>query len=244
MVSGYRDRKRVFVQPIGIDWDDDASIDAWAQRVWQQLAHEWGNHMHDATTVLTDRYTAAIAYAAAIHATQVRKGTSVPYMAHLLGVSSLVLEAGGTEDEAIAGLLRDAVEDCGGLPRLADVRARFGDTVADIVLACSDSTDEQWKEQVDYLERKNAYLAHLAEADPRAVMVSIADKIHNARALVTDLQREGTRVLRKFNGTGPQIIAYYRACLRIGETKQVPAALLLPLSTAITEIDTHIEASA
>jgi hypothetical protein len=89
--------------------------------------------------VLTARYAHAVEYAGVIHATQTRNGTNIAYISHLLGVSSLVLEAGGNEDEAIAGLLHDAVEDCGGLPRLADVRARFGDRVADIVLACSDS---------------------------------------------------------------------------------------------------------
>jgi (p)ppGpp synthase/HD superfamily hydrolase len=212
-----------------------------AQQVRMVLVSRWGKTMNEPATVLTDRYAAAVAYASTIHATQVRKGTAVPYLAHLLGVSSLVLEAGGTEDEAIAGLLHDAVEDCGGLPRLADVRARFGDTVADIVLTCSDSTDEEWKKTADYQERKDAYLAHLRQAEARAVMVSIADKVHNARALVTDLQRQGPAVLGKFNGTGDQILGYYRACCAIGEDKAVPDAVLLPLRTAITEIATYIE---
>ena len=133
--------------------------------------------------VLTARYAHAVEYAGVIHATQTRNGTNIAYISHLLGVSSLVLEAGGNEDEAIAGLLHDAVEDCGGLPRLADVRARFGDRVADIVLACSDSTDEEWKKVTSYWERKCRYLDHLeATGDDRAVLVSIADKAHNARA--------------------------------------------------------------
>ena len=98
--------------------------------------------MTDVSTILTATYAEAVAYAAALHAHQVRKGTTIAYMSHLLGVSSLVIEAGGTQDQAIAGLLHDAVEDAGGLPRYHDIKARFGDDVARIVLGCSDSTDE------------------------------------------------------------------------------------------------------
>jgi (p)ppGpp synthase/HD superfamily hydrolase len=170
--------------------------------------------------VLTDRYAQAVAYASIIHATDTRKGTNISYMSHLLGVSSLVIEAGGDEDEAIAGLLHDAVEDAGGLPRLEDIRARFGDRVADIVLACSDSTDEDWKRTVGYWPRKQAYLDHLeARAGERAVLVSIADKTHNARAIVTDLERSGYAVLKKFNGTPAEVLKYYDECLRIGISK-------------------------
>jgi (p)ppGpp synthase/HD superfamily hydrolase len=95
--------------------------------------------------MLTKRYAEAVAYASIIHATDVRKGTEISYLCHLLGVSSLVIEAGGDEDQAIAGLLHDAVEDAGGMARAADIRARFGDRVTKIVIACSDSTDEEWK---------------------------------------------------------------------------------------------------
>ena len=187
---------------------------------------------------LTSRYAQAVEYASVIHATQTRKGTNVAYISHLLGVSSLVLEAGGNEDEAIAGLLHDAVEDCGGLPRLADVRARFGDRVADIVLACSDSTDEEWKRTTGYWERKRRYLDHLeATEDDRSVLVSIADKAHNARALVTDLHLQGTAVLGKFNGTPSEIVEYYTECLRIARMRGIPGAVVDPLETAVAEIE-------
>lgn len=193
--------------------------------------------------VLTDRYTQAVAYASIIHATDTRKGTNISYMAHLFGVSSLVIEAGGDEDEAIAGLLHDAVEDAGGEPRLADIRVRFGDTVAEIVLACSDSTDEEWKKQVDYWPRKQAYLDHLeATGNERAVLVSIADKTHNARAIVTDLERTGYSVLTKFNGTPEEIVKYYAECLRIGKTKNLPDTLTIPLSMAVEKIQEYVEA--
>lgn len=163
-------------------------------------------------TFPTERYAQAVAYASILHGAQVRKGTQIAYMSHLLGVSSLVIEAGGDEDLAIAGLLQDAVEDAGGLPRLADVGTRFGDRVADIVLACSDSTNEEWKRSVTYKERKQAYLDHLAKAPDDVVLVSTADKLHNARAIVTDLKRHGLEVLSKFNGTPDEVIWYYDQC--------------------------------
>jgi (p)ppGpp synthase/HD superfamily hydrolase len=195
--------------------------------------------------VLTDRYAQAVAYASFIHATDTRKGTNISYMSHLLGVSSLVIEAGGDEDEAITGLLHDAVEDAGGLPRLEDTRARFGDRVADIVLACSDSTDEERKRTVGYWPRKQAYLDHLeATADERAVLVSIADKTHNARAIVTDLERSGYAVMQKFNGTPAEVLRYYNECLRIGISKNVPDTLTIPLGLAVETIRQYVEAGA
>jgi hypothetical protein len=233
-----------------VEFLDGAPIDAFATRVWASEAGVWsGGAMGDEpaagpTTVLAERYLTAVSYASVLHGTDVRKGTEVTYMCHLLGVSSLVLEAGGTEDEAIAGLLHDAVEDAGGLPRLADVRARFGDTVAEIVLACSDSTDQAWKESVDYWERKQAYLEHLEDArtDPRAVLVSIADKVHNARATVTDLERSGVQVLGKFNVPDPQmILRYYSELLRIAKARGVPDTLTIPLEAAVEVIAQYVD---
>ena len=197
--------------------------------------------------VLTDRYAQAVAYASIIHATDTRKGTNISYMSHLLGVSSLVIEAGGTEDEAIAGLLHDAVEDAGGLPRLEDIRAHFGDRVADIVLACSDSTEEGWKRTVGYWPRKQAYLDHLeATADERAVLVSIADKVHNARAIVTDIKQAELRgerqALSKFNGTADETLRYYAELSRIGARKHVPETLTIPLLMAVEAIREYVGA--
>lgn len=234
----------------GVDFDDDASVDAFARHVWQTAMTAWnGGAMakHASTgptVVLTDRYTAAVAYASALHSTDVRKGTEVTYLCHLLGVSALVLEAGGSEDQAIAGLLHDAVEDAGGLPRLTDIRARFGDLVADIVLACSDSTDRAWKESVDYWVRKQAYLDHLEDpaTDLRAVLVSIADKVHNARATVTDLQRSGVEVLDKFNAPDRSLIVrYYDELLRIARVRGVTDVLTIPLGLAVATIREYVE---
>ena len=235
-------RRRLIFDASGIDWSDDGSIDRWAQYVWQQATDEWGKDMNETpSTVLTDNYTEAIAYAARKHGQQPRKGNEIPYMAHLLGVSSLVLEAGGTETEAIAALLHDAVEDQGGMATHAEIAEQFGSRVAEIVLACSDSTDAETKATQDYLERKHLYLMHLeASTDERSVMVSIADKVHNARAIVTDLQVHGYGVLTKFNGTPGEILYYYVECLRIGRLKNVPDELLWPLDNAVRVIAEYV----
>jgi len=193
-------------------------------------------------TFLTERYAQAVAYASILHGAQVRKGTDIAYMSHLLGVSSLVIEAGGDEDLAIAALLHDAVEDAGGLPRLADVRARFGNRVTDIVLACSDSTDEEWKRSVTYKKRKQKYLKHLAKAPADVVLVSTADKLHNARAIVTDLQRSGADVLSKFNGKPEEVLWYHEKCLNIAEKRATSDTLTLPLTAAVKVIRSYIDA--
>src|SRR5215831_1039581 len=118
-------------------------------------------------TVLTDRFDRALLYATHVHGGQVRKGTSIPYIAHLLSVSATVLEYGGDEELAIAALLHDSVEDQGGKARLEDVRNRFGPRVARVVAACSDSLADTAKgeQKADWKERKEAYLAHLQAAD-------------------------------------------------------------------------------
>jgi (p)ppGpp synthase/HD superfamily hydrolase len=198
--------------------------------------------MADKVIVLTDRFIRATDYAVAIHAVQFRKGTSVPYVAHLLGVASLVLEAGGDEDLAIAGLLHDAVEDCGGLPRLEDVRQRFGPRVAEVVLGCSDATDSEAKKDQDYWERKQNYLDHLRLATADTLLVSLADKVHNARSIVTDIERHGVEVLTKFNGTPDQVLQYYVACLEIGLDANAPGALTTPLANSVNDISRSLRA--
>ncbi len=192
-------------------------------------------------TNLTERYSQAVSYAAVLHGAQMRKGTSIAYISHLLGVSSLVIEAGGDEDLAIAGLLHDAVEDAGGLPRLADVEARFGKRVADVVFACSDSHNEEWKASVSYWERKQQYLDHLVEASDDALIVSTADKLHNARAICVDLQESGVDVLDKFNGSRQEVLRYYSECCRIAVERGVSTKLTLPLQAAVEEIRAYVD---
>ncbi len=138
-----------------------------------------------------------------------RKGTTVPYIAHVLGVASIVLENGGTEEEAIAALLHDAAEDAGGEATLAEIRARFGDFVGDIVLACSDSLAENPAEKRPWLERKHEHVAQLAQA-PRAVcLVAAADKLHNVRAVLRDYRAVGEELWPRFKGGRDGTLWYY-----------------------------------
>jgi (p)ppGpp synthase/HD superfamily hydrolase len=197
-----------------------------------------GIHM---TTQLTERYADAVAYAATAHAAQRRKGTDIPYISHLLAVSGSVLEAGGDEDQAIAALLHDVVEDQGGLPRAEEVRARFGDRVADVVLGCSDSTVEERKDKLPYADRKAAHIAHLREASDDVLLVTAADKLHNARAIHADLLIHGPGMLGRFNGEPVQILAYYRSILDVLESRGIAPVLVVPLRHAVDEFSTILE---
>jgi GTP pyrophosphokinase len=158
--------------------------------------------------ILSDRFTEALAYAAALHNSQVRKGTQIPYISHLMAVAAIVLEYGGTEEEAIAALLHDAVEDQGGRPTLEDIRARFGAGVANIVEGCTD-TDIQPKPE--WRTRKQAYLSHIGHASDSVRFVSAADKLHNASAILRDYLRLGENVWERFNGGKEGTLWYYRS---------------------------------
>jgi (p)ppGpp synthase/HD superfamily hydrolase len=160
---------------------------------------------------LTTRLDAAFAYAREVHARQTRKGTSTPYLGHLMGVSSIVLDDGGSEDEAIAALLHDAAEDHGGRERLDDIRARFGNAVARIVEDCTDSWETPkpaWK------ERKEAYVDHARTLPAPSLRVSAADKVHNAYAILRDLRNIGDAVWERFNATPDDVMAYYEGLVR------------------------------
>ena len=171
------------------------------------------------STTLTDRFDRALLYATHVHGAQVRTGTSTPYVAHLLAVAATVLEYGGDEDLAIAALLHDSVEDQGGKARLDDVRNRFGEHVAWIVEACSDSLADTGKgeRKADWRERKEAYLAHLRTADEDILWVSLADKVHNARTILRDLRKPdiGEKVWARFNVSTKQTLWYYHSLAEI-----------------------------
>jgi len=177
----------------------------------------------------SERLAAAFEWASRLHAAQTRKGVETPYLSHLLGVASLILEYGGTEDEVIAGLLHDAVEDCGGLPMLADIRAKFGSVVADIVSACSDSVTSDPEAKSDWEVRKRAYVAAVAAKSNAACFVTACDKLHNATAIFEDdllgSAPDGTTVWHRFGGKSKeQTIAYYSAMAEALRGR-VPAAL-------------------
>lgn len=184
-------------------------------------------------TALTDRYTLAVDYVRIAHAAQVRKGSGIPYIYHLLGVSSLVLEFGGNEDQAIAGLLHDVVEDCGAIHAVI-VRKQFGDAVADIVDACTDGSAES-KQAVakdpasrkrDWLERKQAYIGHLKHATDDVLLVSACDKLHNARAIVQDMQSPdvGVQVFDRFTGGLKGSLGYYHELSQIFDERDCKPA--------------------
>ncbi len=160
------------------------------------------------TQALTDRFGEALRYAAEVHRRQRRKGTSIPYVSHLLAVCSLVLEDGGGEDEAIAALLHDAVEDQGGRDRLEEIHRRFGDHVARIVEGC---TDAETIPKPPWRERKERYIAHLRSASRAVLRVSAADKLHNARAILADYRGLGEPLWERFNGRRDGTLWYYRA---------------------------------
>ena len=161
--------------------------------------------------MLTERYADALQLAWRLHDGQVRKGTLIPYISHLLGVSSLALEHGATEDEAIAALLHDAVEDAGGKPTLEMIRVHFGEAVAQIVDGCTDAYGEP---KPPWRARKEAYIAHLATASPSVRLVSSSDKLHNARSILSDLRVLGPAVWTRFTARRDGTLWYYRSLVQ------------------------------
>jgi (p)ppGpp synthase/HD superfamily hydrolase len=182
--------------------------------------------------LVTPRFREALDYASELHAWQSRKGTQIPYVSHLLAVCALVFEDGGDEDEAIAALLHDAVEDQGGKPVLEEIRRRFGGRVAGVVAECTD-TDEVPKPP--WRRRKEDYLARLHEASPEALRVSCADKLHNARSLALDYRRVGERLWDRFNAGREETLWYYRSLARIYQERG--AGLADDLARAVAELD-------
>ena len=157
--------------------------------------------------VLGPRFRRAFEFAAEKHKSQTRKASTIPYIAHLMGVASLVLEAGGDEDLAIAALLHDVVEDCGGAPMLKEVRRRFGARVAKVVDGC---TDADTYPKPPWRERKEKYIQHLKAADADTKLVSAADKLNNVRSILSDYRAIGESVWSRFNGGREGTLWYYR----------------------------------
>jgi GTP pyrophosphokinase len=183
--------------------------------------------------VLSPRFEQALVYAAVLHSGQARKGTKTPFISHLMSVAALVLENGGNEDEAIAALLHDAVEDAGGAPRLEDIRSRFGPVVADIVTGCTD-TDRFHKPP--WKERKEQYIAHLAHGSDSVKLVSCADKVHNSRSIVADLREHGEAVWSRFTGGKEGTLWYYRTLLETCQKHGGPPRLVGELARTVAEM--------
>jgi (p)ppGpp synthase/HD superfamily hydrolase len=189
---------------------------------------------------VTDRFDQALSYASLLHRGQRRKGAEIPYVAHLLAVTSLVLEHGGDEDEAIAALLHDSIEDIGGEGLRREIRELFGERVLGIVEGCTD-TDRQPKPP--WRERKEAFLERLPGAAASVRLVVAADKLHNVRSMLMDHTRIGDRLWQRFRGGRDGTLWYYRAVAdALRQVEQTP--LVEELHRAVTELELAASRSA
>jgi (p)ppGpp synthase/HD superfamily hydrolase len=190
---------------------------------------------------LTPKFTEAMAYAAEKHANQTRKGSGIPYLGHLLSVAGFVIEADGTETEAIAALLHDAAEDQGGEATLAEIREKFGADVASIVAECSDTFETP---KPPWRERKANYIRHLSEASDSALLVSLADKLHNARAILRDYHDIGDELWQRFSVKDPRQHLWYHRSLRDVYAQRVDNWLLDELTDVLDTLEYAIRQSA
>lgn len=188
---------------------------------------------------LTDRFVSALQFAHDVHRSQIRKDTTIPYVSHLLSVAGLVLESGGDEDLAIAGLLHDAVEDAEEISgeEMSDrIRSKFGDRVANIVDGCSDAKSSPGGSKPPWKSRKKAYIKHLSSASDDVLRVSIADKVHNARSIATDQDRFGAVVWTRFTSTSEESRWYYTSLRDIYKERISDSYLIKELDIAIARI--------
>ncbi len=183
--------------------------------------------------MLGPRFTAALAFASELHGSQVRKGTEIPYVSHLMTVAALVLENGGDEDQAIAAVLHDSVEDQGQFLTLKRIRERFGVRVAEIVDACTDA-DEYPKPPWD--ERKQAYIASIKQKSPEAILVSLSDKVHNARSILLDYKYVGENLWGRFKGGREGTLWYYRELVNAFRGRG-PSRLFDEFEATVAEIE-------
>ncbi len=183
---------------------------------------------------LSPLFEAALQVALAAHKNHLRKGTQVPYASHLLAVASIVLDYGGDEDEAIAALLHDSVEDRGVDPE--DIRQRFGDKVANIVVACSDSLEKDPNNKADWRKRKEAYLEHLETAPSPVLLVSAADKLHNVRSIAKDFLEVGHAVWARFKGGKDGTLWYYNSLVEIFRKRGEHRMLVNELARTVAEL--------
>ena len=182
---------------------------------------------------LSRHFEKALTYATRIHGGQLRKKTRIPYIAHIIGVAAIAMEYGANETEAIAALLHDAVEDCGGAKRLRDIERKFGKKVARIVDGCTD-TDRTPKPP--WLERKKAYIAHVRHAPMPTKLVSASDKLHNVRAILMDYRKEGEILWSRFNAGKHGALWYYRALVNAFTGKRIEP-LVQELNRTLTQLE-------
>jgi (p)ppGpp synthase/HD superfamily hydrolase len=193
------------------------------------------------TPKLGERFSHALTFAADKHRTQVRKGGDIPYLGHLLSVAGLVIEAGGDETEAIAALLHDAAEDAGGEATLAEIRDIFGEAPAAIVAECSDTFETPkppWK------DRKRSYIEHVATATDSAVLVSLADKLDNARGMLRDHRALGDALWQRFSVQDPrEHLWYYTSLLAVFRQRRPGCWMVEELGRVIEELGARVTAA-
>jgi len=191
--------------------------------------------MKTGAPVLTQRFVEALRYAAELHQFQRRKGKGQPYVGHLLGVAAIVIQHGGGEDQVIAALLHDAVEDQGGLPRLDEIRKKFGKEVARIVDGCTDSYEARGEKRA-WAERKRAYIERVAKEAADVRLVSAADKLANAREILSDYRAEGDAVFERFQGRKDGTLRYYRQLVDVFRAAGT-SALVEELERVVSELE-------
>src|SRR5207237_3402458 len=183
---------------------------------------------------ISEKFEEALVYATQAHGNQMRKKTGIPYIAHILGVTAIALEYGASETEASSTLVHDTVEDCGRADRLRDIREKFGDDVAGIVDGCTDTYETP---KPPWLERKRAYIEHLKDSDSSTRLVSASDKLHNTRAILAELRRNGTEVFARFAGKKDGTLWYYRALVTAFRQHGDHADLIDELDRVVSEIE-------
>lgn len=188
----------------------------------------------------SERFEQAVVYAYQLHAQQKRKGSNIPYVSHLFAVCALVMENGGDEDQAIAALLHDAVEDQGGQPVAEEIERRFGANVRRIVEGCTD-TDQTPKPP--WRKRKEDYIAHVRHASADVRLVSCCDKLHNARAILADLRDVGASVWSRFSATPDQHLWYYRSLIAAYREAGGPLLLSDELERVVSTLEAEISYS-
>lgn len=191
------------------------------------------------TSPFSARFSEALLFAAELHREQARKGTQIPYVSHLLAVAGLVIEHGGSEEQAIAGLLHDTVEDQ-GIDKAEEILARFGEAVHEIVMGCTDAEVPKGEAKPPWRARKEAYISRVAREPAALKLVSAADKLHNARAILADYRDLGEDLWGRFNGRKDATLWYYRALVvafRAGDPNGGLGRLVDELDRVVSELE-------